>query len=914
MLKLSSSYLQWNKWQASIKVAQLCHKAGIETGDKLLEVQSSIILANASQREHNFIEAIYYNRKLLDIGRELNSLDKEKIEWGNQLECKILWNISLCFNSLNDFENALFYAKEYLKTVQYGSQENLTNIFSYTGKLERLVGNYPDALHMHEVELAISKRYKDKKGMSKAYGNIGLVYASMGNEVLSQQFLDQQFLIAKSLGNSEVLLDATKDQGELYKTVGKIPQAIESFQSLLALARENHWWNVQCEAHRNIGKLYQAQGTLNFAKHFLDEAMHRASECGMKDEKIDAEMHLAQVLQILGYHEEARKHFKEVIIFFEKLLDKLHHYDIHPCVTIVECLKNCCRDLQDVLVKLRRYKEALEIAELSRSRVYFNVLKIQSVKSNRLLGGIMPLTYPCIETALKSLQKDSVILYYALSASGFHLWMMTPERGIVKFITENSLVSCTIEDLVRDCVKNLSITKKGNRCCYDSENRRIILKQVEKNKQMAISRDVIECTGSIMGNKVPQGHKADSIKQIKQNINEQLPNHSSTVQGSVELAALSNHHSEAKNLADLSSNFKPQSSAKVKNYSTPNSVYERCLPRNMHSMFDTERYGGTEANQLTYSYSECPPKHRNSDQHGTIIAEKIASDPLHDRLLKDLFRRLLGQIEHLITDLNENTRIIFVPDGILNMVPFHLLLNKNKEPLYKKFLVSVLPCLAIVSNRDMKVTEISKSVAIGNSSLNSAMFRNINGDVLSQESINAEEELSLVSKILGIRAISGQEATKDVFLNDLPDADIAHIASLGSFSDRFLLLTPNIHRECAVPETSSYVIDMKDLSYLDLKAKLVILSGCNQCPHALSEVDQFNLDLATGFIGAGTDAVVVFLYSVPHKARLYIIHRLYRLLEKVIFYQLFLNNLCNFKPTVAKFILFYYNWNDLMTN
>ena len=893
LLKLSSSYLQTNKWQACIDAALLCLNVGIETENKLLEVQSCIILANASQRECNFIEAIYYNRKILDISRQLDDMDQKQISWGNQLECKILWNISVCFNSINDTESALSYAKEYLATIQYGSQESLTSAFSYTGKLEQLAGHYPEALYMHEVELAICKRYRDKRGMSKAYGSIGLVYASMGNEILSQQFLDQQLLIAKTLHDPTALLDAARDQAESYMKAGKVSSAIESFRSLLKFARENHLWNVQCNAYRNIGKLYQIQGTLNFARHFLTEAMHRAAECGMKSEKIDAEMHLARVLQILGYFEEARKHSKEVVIYYEKLIDTSYHYDIHPSVAVTKQLKTCCRDLQDVLVKLKRYEEALEIAELSRSRVYFNVLKRKNAKSNKTCEDVMPLTYTRIKAALKDLARNCVILYYALSAEGFHLWMMTPERGIVKFTSQDSLASCPIGTLVKDCVRSLSITNKGNRCCYDSENRKIVLKQAEKNRLTKSSRAGSGSSGSAIVDKV-MGDKnnvqihgndetVDDIIPLNAVLKENMTNLVNTDESSIS----TKRNAEDSHTVGVCDTPKPQFSLKHRKESTPDSGYESCLSRNMHSRDENDNFKSIDINQpaqpeLQHRY---PLRNGNVDGKGTVFRTQLAQEPLCDKLLKDLFRRLLGQVEHLLSDLGESTRVVFVPDGILNMVPFHLLLNKNKEPLHASLYVSILPCLAVLARHSMKVDDLSTSIAIGNSSLNSAMFRNINGDVLSQESDNSKEELNLVSRLLGIRSISGMEATKDALLNILPDVGIAYIASYGSMSNRFLVLAPNNHREYAVAEDSSYIFDMNDLAHLEMKAKLIILSGCNQCPHGLAEEDNFSFDLAAGFIGAGADAVVIFLYSVPHTARLFIIHRLFRLLEMVSCFQ-----------------------------
>lgn len=898
LLKLSSCYLQLDRYQDCIKTARLCLKEGIEMGNKFLEMQSSTILANACQRACHFIEAIHYNSKLLGIGRQLEVSERELGGWENQLECKILWNISACFNSINDHERALMYAKEYLDAIKYGSQENLTGIYSYMGKLKRLTGQYKEALHMHELELAICKKYKDRRGMSNAYGSIGLVLACMGDDVISKEYLNQQFLLAKSLEDSELLLNATKSQAESLMQLGKTSPAIDTLKTMLKLARERHLWDVQCDVYRSIGKLYQEQGTLNFARHFLEESMHRAKECGMREDEIDAALHLARVLQTLGYYEEARKHFKEVIIHFEMLIDTLHHYEIKPCTAMTKKLVVCCRDLQDVLVKLKCYREALEIAELSKSRTYFNVIKRRNAKSPVDTDAAKPLTYPSIEAMLRHLPTDSILLYYALSADGYHLWMMTPGKGLVKFVSQTSLASYPLETLIRDSVRSLSVTSKGNRCCYDSENRRKLLRVAERREPGHLSKnpDQVVRTGA---RGTEEERRSSDGYCSEENVNEQFLGRNSkdsvpvlrenrnsfTVVSDLMDADIANdstcHDLRAvqKNAND-SPCYSPRSPLRTQKDSTYDSGYDSCSSRNHvpSSREEAKHQNGARIDSATRL-----PTVKEQNRCAAFSTKRNA-DAAHTNLFKELFKRLLGQIDHLLSYLKRDTRIIFIPDGILNMVPFNLLRDKNDQPLHRSFLVSVLPCVAAISKWQHTADfQLNTSIAIGNSTLSDAMFRNFCGDLVSQETEDAEKELNLVSRILGIRALSGREATKDKLIDVLPSADVAHIASIGSITDGFLLFTPNSHRECTVAERESYVFDVCDLSYLELNAKLVILSGCNQCPHGLSEANDIHLDLAAGFIAAGAVAVVVFLYSAPHKMQMYVIHRLFRLLEMVSF-------------------------------
>eukprot|EP00795_Rhopilema_esculentum_P010358 gene10358-19059_t len=854
-LKLSSSNLQLDNTKEAIDNAMVCLKDAIEKSNKLLEMQSCIIIANAYQRSKNYVEAVYYNTKLLDIGRQATALDKERLEWNNHLECRVLWNISACYNSINDTANALVYAKEYLNAIKFGSQENMTDMYSYVGKLLYQNGEYEEAITMHETELAICKRFNDRVGMGYAYGNIGLVYAAVQKEPLASEFLDQQFRIAKSTEDVDLLLKAIQNQAESSMALGNVTTAIENFKSLLKLAKENHFWTIQCIAYKNIGKLYQMQRTFNFARFYLEEAMNRAYECSMRDDEIDAQMHLAQVLNVLGYYEKSRKHFKEVIIHFEKLLNKQHHFEIQACSEISNKLENCCKDLQDVLVKLKRHAEALEIAEHCHSRTFFNALKRKNARRVSHVDIALPLTISHVEKILSEQSNTTVVLYYTLTKNGYYLWMMRPGKGIVKFVSHNSMAAYPLDSLVRTCVRSLATTKKGNRCCYDSEYKQKTLGLMESHSQ-AIVRKLDSNTNA------PQ-----SLDVIEQQTFEQssgFEHETPKIECRVFRSEGGTKYVDDRVHCSLPNDESP---VKIPKETTYDSGYDSSLSRDLKSRddIDVEKY------PLATSPS---PEHADTRENNDHTLD-------HKKLLRELFDILLGYVEHLLLDLKETKNVIVITDGILNIVPFHLLLDENNRPMHTKFEVSISPCLAALEKQSpCHRSEPSDVVVFGNASLSDASLKNINGDSISYQSEAVEEELNLVAKTLGVRAIAGKAATKDSFMKLLPEAEIVHVSAIGSESDGCLLLTPNSHRQLPDAERESYVFGLNDLMQLDLKAKLVVLSSCSQCPHGLARSTKFKSNLAAGFLASGVVAVVTFLYSMPHKTQLYLLHQLFRNLEK----------------------------------
>ena len=900
LLKLSSCYMNSENYQESIQLAQQCMKESTKTSNKVLEIQSCMILAQATEKERDYHNSILYNCQLLKAGRSLNADEIQKVEWNNHLQCQIILNLSTCYDSLGEVNYALHYAKEYLKTVKYISQEDVINIYSFLGKLQRSCKEFTSALHSHELELAICKKYKDRIGMAKAYGNIGLVYAASGNKMHANVFLNQELKMARSMGNTEIEMISLRDISEAKMQLGEIGPAIAYYKKLYTLAREVYNWKMQCIAYVGIGKLYQLQGTLNFSRHYLEQGMERAKDLGMKAEAIDAEMHLAQVLKRLDYYEDARRHYKKVILYLENSLDTLHHFEILVNSTIIEDLHRCYKDLQEVLVKLDCWKEAFEIAELCHSRTLYNVLKRRKGNGTRSTYSQPPLALTDISKILEKFPKNTTVLCYSLTSSGFLLWLLKPGKGLTKFVMQNVLASCPIEQLVRDCMRQLGISKKGNRCCYEAQYKQkitykctgeSIVDDAGISQAPSASCRVADCTLHILPKtsktKMPLAqHLSDLPCRERTNvladsrhtsgINEVFPKQATDLlSGENRRRIISDEPFDGKSQARPNTGLSEKAFDSDSKEQDSSSDAASAAHMNATTQIPDDMPCDVPVGEALHSED-------NENSRHTCCTEADNEMKSKDELLRELFKLLLGKVEHVLQPTSGDDQLVFIPDGILNMVPFHLLIDKTGKALSHKFLVSLLPCFALLAVNPKKDDKVRGTALVyGNPSLKHAGFHNMTGDAVSCETEEEEEEVQRVSKMLGVKCYSGKIATKASFLKLASSQEIIHIASFGSISKGYLLFAPNPHRECKVAEPSSYVFDSNDLAQLSLSSKIVILSSCHQCPHGVAESSNVELTLATGFLAAGAMSVVVFLYAVPSKVQGMIVHKLYRSLEKV---------------------------------
>eukprot|EP00794_Sanderia_malayensis_P015774 gene15774-17366_t len=910
MLRLSSSYLQTDKCKKSIILAQECFKQGKEGNDKILQLRCLVLLGNAFWKEKCFKEALLQNHLLLQTGRSLDVVEVEESRWNNQLECQALWNLSACYSSLGSMASALKYAEEYLQVIEYSSQQNMTKIYSYIGSLHYELQDFDSALTSHEAEMAICKKYNDRIGMAAAYGSLGLIYSATGQIQLGNEFLLQEMKMAKALKHSDLELSGMQKFAMARMKSGDKVAAIDAFKSVYQLAREVHDWNKQCLAYINIGKLYQQQGTLNFARHYLEQGMNRANDLHIKKEAINAEMHLAQVLKILGYQEDARRHFKEVILYLENTLDTIHRYEVILDSNIVRDLQSCCKHLQEVLIKLNYLEDALEIAELHHSRIHVNImLKRKTVCSNEVEQIFnVPRTSPEIFAALRRLPSNTTVLFYTVTTTGYLLWMLKPREGLKKFVKYDSLPSQPIDKLVRDCLRSLGVSKKGGACCYKTAYRKKLAHQWMPKH---VSRKPCGKSSTTVGSEKPLFTTTGFVKDVSTSINEE----SFSRESSTCLPCIQSKEEKAKSMADTShptSEDRELSSLCKESQISKDGVVcqgEKCdfgfqdglVARSKEKCIRSSETGENHNELGTFAASG-----GSSESYSRVSTCTETTQQSHNALLTQLFKVLLGKVEHLLPSscCEGNESLIVVPDGILNTMPFHLLVDKYGNALHQRFNVTVLPCLALLNastacndndeddgddcvdsdTRGGQTDDFCKtSLVFGNPCLQEASLRNENGDVLSWRTEDMESEMQLVSRILGChRYFSGKMATKEDFVYRLSSADndIIHIATHGSNTKGCLLFTPNPHRYEAVAERSSYVFDLDDLAQLTLGAKLVVLSSCEQCPHGVADCREFQMNLANGFLSVGAVAVVMFLYAMPHDALKVIIHKLYRLLEE----------------------------------
>jgi len=211
--------------------------------------------------------------------------------------------------------------------------------------------------------------------------------------------------------------------------------------------------------------------------------------------------------------------------------------------------------------------------------------------------------------------------------------------------------------------------------------------------------------------------------------------------------------------------------------------------------------------------------------------------------LKHLYQLLIQPVETFLPK-DPNAQVVFIPHKALALVPFAALREQSGRYLIEKHTISYAPSI-----QSLRFTQKLAQLPKGSTSL---IIGNPNGDLppLPQ----AAQEARGIAKLLNSQAAIGQIATKAHVLEQMPQANIIHLAMHGVFNDIDGL-------ESALAFSSQSKLTAKEILKLQLQARLVVLSACNTAQGKIT--GDGVIGLARSFILAGAPSVIVSLWYVP---------------------------------------------------
>ncbi|MCB9293210.1 MAG: CHAT domain-containing protein [Lewinellaceae bacterium] len=237
-----------------------------------------------------------------------------------------------------------------------------------------------------------------------------------------------------------------------------------------------------------------------------------------------------------------------------------------------------------------------------------------------------------------------------------------------------------------------------------------------------------------------------------------------------------------------------------------------------------------------------------------------------------LYQSLVQPVAHLLPE-----RLIIVPDGILEYVPFEALLREAAGPPFRNF--SSYPYLIrdfqISYAHSARLLQEMKTAAYAARRRWVLAFAPSFTDLPGQDTSLASrrrnlgrltgnvKEVQAIKRLLRTRVYKGTDATRERFLADAPYYSIIHLATHAKANDEEGEYSYLAFAE--VPDTlQNELLYAKDLYSLRLQADLVVISACESGVGELRRGEGV-ISIARGFSYAGAKSLATTLWRVSDR-------------------------------------------------
>lgn len=208
-------------------------------------------------------------------------------------------------------------------------------------------------------------------------------------------------------------------------------------------------------------------------------------------------------------------------------------------------------------------------------------------------------------------------------------------------------------------------------------------------------------------------------------------------------------------------------------------------------------------------------------------------------------------IEPLRSQL-KTSKLIFVPHGVLNDLPFAALTSDGSDYLGDRYTISYLPSASVLPYLKAKGEHSDRMVVLANDQ-----------EAGAPQLAHAYDEARAVASLGTSRLLLGNDATASALQSMAGDYDILHLVG-HVYLDRD---APEFSRiSLGQPRAGDGALDLNGVLRLNLKkTNLVVLSGCQTQTGRRSRGDDV-IALNRAFLYAGASSVIASLWSVDDDA------------------------------------------------
>ncbi|CAH3108714.1 unnamed protein product [Pocillopora meandrina] len=263
----------------------------------------------------------------------------------------------------------------------------------------------------------------------------------------------------------------------------------------------------------------------------------------------------------------------------------------------------------------------------------------------------------------------------------------------------------------------------------------------------------------------------------------------------------------------------------------------------------------------------------DTDYHDESLAPFRGNETADtDRDLQMFYKLIIAPVANLLT----GPEIVIVPERSMFRVPFAALREETGEKfLTEKFRIRIAPSLKtlkLIQDSPADYHSHTGTLIVGDPEVGVVLYKGAPKDITALPC--ARREAEMIGRLMDVQPLIGEHATKQAVLNGIDSVSLIHIAAHGNAERGQIALAPNRRTESTgISQEEDYLMTMEDISKVQLRAKLVVLSCCH------SGRGQINCEgvvgIARAFLGSGARSVLVSRWALEDTATEQLMNQFY---------------------------------------
>ena len=811
--KLAELYNLQSKYKEAKGLYEKTLSIMIEIGDRQGQSACYGNLGSVYESLGEYGKAETYQKNALEISKEIGYKQGEAACFGN---------LGTVYQSLGEYGKAETYQKNALViTKEIGDKRGEAACYGNLGNVYQSLGECEKAETYHKNALVITKEIGCKEGEAACYGNLGSVYESLGEYGKAETYLENALVIRKEIGDKQGEAACYGNLGRVYESLGEYRKA-ETYQKK-ALEIRKEIGDIQGEAacYGKLGSMYKSLGEYGKAKTYQKNALVIQKEIGDKRGEAACYGNLGNVYQSLGEYEKAETYQKNALVMRKEIGDKHGEAVSYG-------------NLGSLFRSVGKYAQAKEYDEkalaLSRKIGYIDgeAASHLNLACDFILEEKVSLKDDVFCNLLASINKCEKMRSFLGCNDQFKISLLDKHR------TSYELLSALYCD-VGNAKEALCVLELGRgRALVD-----LISRQFSEQKQISdnplswpdierIVKKETDCIclyisyfGQDMFLWVLKGNKPTLFRKV--NVNECFVN-----------KGLDRRVQEV--------------------------FCEQTFRRVNILRHDQEHY---EDRSLLFSKAR-DSTHETSEEGNGAASRPVETEEEEDLQPVPTIAECYQMIIAPVAEFLDETELVIVPDRALYKVPFAALKDESERYLSQTYRIRIVPSLStlgLIQDSPADYHSQTGVLIVGDPEVGDVLYKGRIENLCRLPS--ARKEAEMIGELLGAEPLLGEQATKQAVLKRIPSVSLIHFAAHGHAERGEIALAPQDPTN-AIPCEKDYLLTMDEISQVQLRAKLVVLSCCHSAQGKVRA--EGVIGIARAFLGSGARSVLVALWAIPDKA------------------------------------------------